>query len=211
MAFSSNRSGVFALYWQAADGSAPAERLTTSVYNQNVSSWSPDEKWLAFQESRPDTGWDIWLLPLDEERVPRPFLQTEFDERRAQISPDGQFLAYQSNETGRNEIYVRSFPDSSRRWQVSTTGGTSPRWNPTRSELFYLRGNEVLAVSLEGDPDLEIGAARPVFGRATFGYAVAPDGERIAVIEDSEAVEPITELQLVLNWDEELKRLLPRE
>jgi len=217
MAFSSNRSGVFALYWQAADGSAPAERLTTSVYNQDVSSWSPDEKWLAFQESRPDTGWDIWLLPLDEERVPRPFLQTEFDERWAQISPDGQFLAYQSNETGRDEIYVRSFPDPSRWLQVSTTGGTHPRWNPIRGELLYLSGNEVLAVSLKGGwPNPEIGAPRVAFRvefaaaeDSGFGFGLAPDGERIAIIENAEPSEPITDLQLVLNWSEELKRLVP--
>ncbi len=108
--FTSDRDGVRNLYWQAADGSGPAERLTTSTHEQIPNSWSPDGKALAFQEIDPESGSDIWTLSIDGDGKPRPFLRDRFHEGISRFSPDGRWLTYTSTETGRPEVYVRPYP-----------------------------------------------------------------------------------------------------
>ena len=98
------------LFWKSVDGSGAAEQLTVSEHPDIPSSWSPDGNLLAFSESHPSSGWDIWVVPIEGERKPQAFLQTQFDEAAAVFSPDGRWLAYQSNESGKLEVYVQSFP-----------------------------------------------------------------------------------------------------
>src|SRR4029078_8102728 len=112
IAFRQTLSGYRNLYWKPVDGSGNEEGLTTSDNIQTVASFSPDGKWLAFWETDPATAADIWLLPLSGDRKPQVFLKTRFAEYNPHCSPDGQWLPYVSNESGRNEIYVRRFPDS---------------------------------------------------------------------------------------------------
>jgi len=160
---SSNRDGTaWNLYWQVADGSRPAERLTTSEYSQFGGSWTPDGKHWVVWETRHETHGDLWVLSMDGERTTRPFLQTEFDENQAEFSPDGRWIAYMSDESGRPEVYIRPFPSGPGKWPASTDGGADPRWNGNGQELFYRRGDKMMVVGVraEGDRELPSGKAK---------------------------------------------------
>ena len=150
----SEREGVPGnLFWKLADGTGSVERLTTSEFRQNPSSWSPDGQFLAFHQqpsvgSSP-TNRDIWILPLEGERKPQSILQTQFNELGPVFSPDGRWLAYISDESVRNEIYIRPFPKVEEgKWQISTAGGVESRWARNGRELFYRNeiGYEMIAV-----------------------------------------------------------------
>ena len=136
--FASDRAGPGNLYWQAADNTGTVERLTQSANVQYATSISPDGTRLVFEEARPNR--DIMALTLDKDRHAEPLVQSQmYDEQNGEVSPDGRWLAYESNESGRFEIYVRPFPDvNSGRWQVSTMGGTQPLWAHNGQELFYV-------------------------------------------------------------------------
>jgi Tol biopolymer transport system component len=127
------------LFWRRADGGGGPERLTTSPNSQAPSSWSPDGKVLAFVETNPASGGDIWVLPIGEGKTPpRPWLKTRFDESHADWPPDGHWLAYASDESGRSEVYVRPYSGPRARYAVSRDGGTSPAWARDGRELSYL-------------------------------------------------------------------------
>ena len=215
VAFASNRDAPewSSLFLLATDGSGEAERLTTSDSGQFPSSWSPDEKILAFDEVHPDTGLDIWLMFMEGDEAPQPFLQTNFNERRAMFSPKGKWLAYESDESGSSEIYIRPFPGPGRRWQVSADGGTMPRWNVDGEELFYRNGGKMMVVPVETEGELKLGNPRLLFELRSVSdkYDVMPDGQSFVMIVDSEAAPPPTQLILVQNWAEELKRLVPKD
>jgi Tol biopolymer transport system component len=214
--FTSNKEGPQNLFWQLADGSGGLERLTTSEYVNTPSSWSPDGQLLAFWEVNAATGWDIWVLrPSD--RKAQPFLRTPFNESVPRFSPDGRWLAYISNESGRYEIYVQPYPGPGGKWQISTEGGTEPAWNPNGKELFYRSGDKMMAVDIATQPGFSAGKPRVLFeGRyeptpATFpNYDVSPDGQRFLMLKPAEASEAApTQINVVLNWFEELKRRVP--
>ena len=199
------------LFWQVVDGSGSLERLLTSEYPQTPGSFSPDGKTFIFHESLPETGDDIWMLPLHESGSPRPLLHTSFNEIQPEVSPDGRWLAYRSDESGRNEIYLRSFPASGPKRQVSTSGGTDPAWNPNGRELFYRNGDKMMAVDIETDGEGTLGESRRLFqrrfaiGRLAFrNWDVSRDGERFVMIDDNQAKRPPTELVLVQNFAREL-------
>ena len=190
-----------------------AEQLAPSNYLQWPGSWSPDGQVLAFHERRPETGRDIWILKMDGDRTPEPFLQTPFNERRPSFSPNGQWLAYQSDKSGRYEIYLSRFPASPGEWQVSTEGGTQARWNPNGRELFYRHGDKMMAVDVDYQGELVLGKPRLLFERSRLqeDYDVAPDGQRFVMVDESESDPAPTQLNLVLNWSRELERLVPQE
>jgi Tol biopolymer transport system component len=216
IAFQSNKEGPLNIFWQRADGSGGLERLTTSEYNNFPASWSPDGKLLAFVEVHPTTGFDIWVLQLNDRKA-KPFLQTPFNESVPRFSPDGRWLAYISNESGRWEIYVQSYPGPGGKWQISTEGGTEPVWNPNGRELFYRSGEKMMAVDIATQPSLTAGKPRVLFeGRynpspgTSPNYDVAPDGQRFLMIKPADAGEAApTQINVVLNWFEELKRRVP--
>ena len=210
-------SGSFNLYWMPADGSGAAESLITSENAQWPGSWSPDGRLLAFSEQDPATGWDIWVLGLEGERKPRPFLQTASNESSPKFSPDGRWLAYASDESGRQEIYVRPFPGPGRKWQISTEGGTEPVWARNGQELFYRNGDKMMAAAVETKP--AFAAAKPKLLFAAHyekspypflaDYDVTPDGWRFLMIRASEQESAPTQLNVVLNWSDEVRRLVP--
>lgn len=146
IAFRSGSRGLgLNLYWQRTDGSNAVERLTNSGNIKEPGSWHPSGRFLAFTEVNSQTGNDLMVLPMDGDetsgwkpRKPTVFLQSPFSESEPIFSPDGQWIAYQSNETGRDEVYVRPFPAPGGKSQVSTEGGTYPTWSRTRKELFYV-------------------------------------------------------------------------
>jgi serine/threonine protein kinase len=228
--FSSFRKRWSDLYQRNASGAGSEELLYESNLWKRPSDWSRDGKFLAFHAEDPTTYNDIWILPMDskragEERKPFVFLQTEFQEVRAAFSPDGRWIAYQSNESGRDEIYLRPFLDPdvkpistsrdvrSGRWQVSTNGGTHARWRRDGKELFYLGSDDkIMAVEIKlGSTTVDVGAVRPLFQISPFRgasrdlYDVTTDGQRflVATPGGEEISSPIT---LVVNWNAELKK-----
>ncbi|HKV03999.1 MAG TPA: protein kinase [Candidatus Acidoferrales bacterium] len=215
-AFSSNKGGAVNIYWQLADGSGGLERLTTSDNAQIPFSWSPDGQLLAFIEANPTTGNDIWVLSMGDRKA-QPFLRTRFNESVPQFSPNGRWMAYISDESGRFEIYVQPYPGPGGKWQISTDGGTEPMWNPNGRELFYRSGNKMMAVDITSEPIFAAGKPRMLFeGQyeptplTVPNYAVSSDGQRFLMLKpvEQEQAAP-TQINVVLNWTEELKRLVP--
>jgi serine/threonine-protein kinase len=211
------QSGTVNLYRMPADGNGAAERLTTSDNVQFPGSWSPDGQVLAFTEADPTTGWDIWMLGLQGDRKPQPFLQTPSNEGGPVFSPDGRWLAYQSDESGRNEIYVRPFPGPGGKRQISTEGGVEPVWARNGRELFYRNGDKMMVTAVETKPVFAPAKPKLLFeGHYEAGsfpfepdYDVSPDGQRFLMIKGSEQESAATQLNVVLNWSDELRRLAP--
>jgi Tol biopolymer transport system component len=221
--FSSARGGGgINLWWQAADGTGAAERLTTSNNPQLVTGITPDGTAVVFFEATPTMGFDLLQLALDGTRRVTPLLQTKFDERNGIVSPDGRWLAYESNSSGPIEIYVRPFPNvGGPQWLVSTAGGRQPLWARSGKELFYVGADgALLRVPVEasgttwnaGTPK-KLLDGRYVTGGGTLlrMYDVSPDGQRFLMVKapgaDAGAAPPA--LIVVQHWDEELKRLVP--
>jgi Tol biopolymer transport system component len=197
------------LFWKFANGGGEEERLTLSQYDQIPFEVSPDGQTLVFGEKG-----DLWILPLTGDRKPRRFLQTPFNERGGSFSPDGHWLAYISDESGRDEVYVRPFPAGPGKWQISTEGvvvGVPPRWTPS-GELLYRSGDKMIGVDLTTQPTLTVGRPRVVFeGRSDPGnFDVTPDGQRFLMSKAGEQEQAATQINVVLNWSEELKRRVPR-
>ena len=205
--FRSNRGGRLNLFARATDGSAVEERLTTSDTNQNAQDVSRDGRWLAFVQG----GADVWVMDLTGDRKPRPFLQTPFLEQHGAFSPDGRWLAYTSNESGRDEIYVQAFPAGGGKVQISRDGGYLPRWAAT-NELFFKSGTKIMVVNVDTGPTLAVGqpqvAAEGKQYSAALSYDVSADGKRLLMIKEPEQTASVTSINVVLNWQDELKRLV---
>jgi serine/threonine-protein kinase len=220
--FNSNRTGTFNLFRQAADGTGAFERLTESPSTQVANALSPDGTRLVFTQTSPTTGPDLMALQLNGVHHVVPLVQTPFTELNGIVSPDGRWLAYEANDTGSFEVYVRPFPDVTRgRWPVSTSGGRQPLWALSGQELFYFAPDGALmrvAVAsglvwnpgaptklLDGRYDVDSG------GLPIRNYDVAADGQRFLMIKlggsDTSGAPP--QLVVVQHFDEELKRLLP--
>jgi Tol biopolymer transport system component len=225
IAFTSNKEGQQnIIFWQFTDGSGGLERLNGSEYSQIPMSWSPDGQLLAFVEFNSTTGYDIWVLRLSDPsagsgqvRKAQPFLRTPFNETMPRFSVDGRWLAYVSNESGHSEIYVQPYPGPGGKWQISTEGGTEPVWNPNGRELFYRQGDKMMAVDVARQPSFSAGKPRMLFAGpyepsplSAPNYDVSPDGQRFLMVKPSEQAEAApTQINLVLNWFEELKRRVP--
>ena len=220
--FGSTREGISSLFWKAADGSGEAERLTTSTRNEFSGSWSSDGTTLVYTERSPETGLDIVVLAVDDERVSETLIETEFSDTFPNISPDGRWLVYASNESGQFEIYVRPFPNvSTGKWQVSRGGGLKPLWAPDGRELFYRRPDDLamMVAPIETEPTFSPGNPTVLFEATNFPvpagprrFDIAPDGQRFLMTKEGEATsEDATppQINIVLNWREELKRLVP--
>ena len=208
------------MYWIRADGAGQAVRLTESKNSQFAFSFSPDGKRLAFVEIDPHTNLDLWTLPLEgaesdhpKAGKPEPFLVTSFNEMAPMISPDGHWLAYNSDESGRDEVYVRPFPGPGGKWQISTAGGERPVWSKKAHELFYRSDEGMMVASYTTTPEAFI-ASKPRFWAAKKNlgrfFDLAPDGNRFVVgqEEGSEQTAP-THATILLNFSDELRRRAP--
>jgi len=199
------------LMWVASDGSGAPERILTSENAIWPYSWAGGE--LVVEENKEETGADISIVSMAEEREVRPFIEAPFDQTNPAVSPDGRWIAYESNESGRSEIWVQSFSGDRGRFQVSIEGGAVPLWGRDGRELFYRNGEDVMRVALETNAAVEPGRPTRLFsgdyrqdpGRA---YELAPDGKRFLMMKPMEE-ELSTELVYVLNWFDELERLAP--
>jgi serine/threonine-protein kinase len=214
IAFESNKDGKPNLFWQLADGSGGLERLTTSEYIQVPMSWSSDGRLLAFIEVNPTTGSDIWVLRMNDRKA-QSFIKSQFSEGAPAFSPDGRWLTYISDESGRYEIYVQPYPGPGGKWQISTDGGTEPKWNPNGRELFYRNGDKMMVVDITTQPGFAAGKPRMLFeGRyerspvQSHNYDVSSDGQRFLMLKPTEQA-ATTQINVVLNWFEELKQRVP--
>ena len=208
--------GSDGLFWKAADGTGPVERLTTSPNFQAPFSFSPDGKSLVFIEQSSKTGSDIHVLSMEAQRTSRPLLETPFDEGHPVISPDGRWMAYESNEPGRREVCVRPFPNTEEgMWQISTDGGRRPVWGPRGHELFYRTAKAIMVVSIETEPTFTHGRPEVLFAAYYFPhYDISPDDGRFLMTKpfvDKEDTSAATQFIVVENWFEELKRLVPSD
>jgi len=214
--FDSTREGApHNLFWKAADGTGPVERLTTSPNGQGAYSFSPDGKSLVHQGAGKSL-FNLLVLSMDGESSSQPLLDSEFDERSAEISPSGRFIAFESNESGQSEIYVRTFPNVEEgKWQISRGGGVKPVWHPKEQELFYRNGSALEGVNIKTEPTFTQGSPEVLFTGNYLTkllnrqYDIAPDGQRFLMIKQEQT--GVAQINVVLNWFEELKRLVPTE
>jgi eukaryotic-like serine/threonine-protein kinase len=197
-----------------ADGSGAEQVLTRSKYRCAPDSWSPDGKLLAFYEFGPDSGFDLWMLPLEGDRKPYPWLKTKFNEWGARFSRDGKWIAYTSDESGEYEIYVRAYPGPGGKTKISTSGGEEVVWSPDGQKLFYREGRKWMSADVQTQPEFRVEATKvmfegPYLNVPGVSYDVAPDGQRFIMIEENQKQAPTTQLNVVLNWSEELKQRVP--
>jgi Tol biopolymer transport system component len=174
--------------------------------------WSPDGKNVLYNGLGEKPGLDLWVLPLNGDAKPYPLLQSEFLESKGHFSPDGRFFAYVSNESGREEVYIQSFPPAGGKWQVSTGGGSQPHWRRDGKELFYISADrKLIAVSVKLDGSVEIGASTPLFQIEVSGfnapnrYDVTADGQRFLINSPVE-VTGQAPFNVILNWTSTLKK-----
>ena len=151
------------IFWKPADGSGEAEQLASLEHPRRLGSWSPDGETLVFAVSHPSTGYDLWVLPGDGQ--PQPFLATPFSERNPELSPDGRWLLYLSDESGRIEVYLQPYPGPGQRTKVSTAGGTEPSWSRDGREIFYRDGarRDLMVVSFNASAEPSVGQPRLLF------------------------------------------------
>jgi Tol biopolymer transport system component len=215
IAYYSDRSGVRQFYRKEAGGGGQEEQLTNSPYFKVASDWSRDGRYLLYYEVDPKTGFDIWALPLEGERKPAVVLQTPFSEANAQFSPDGKWIAYNSDASGRDEVYVRAFPFSSGQWQVSNQGGSRPKWRADGKELFYVGPNashilaagvRVAGASFQSDTPRELFPISPVPDNLASPFDVTADGQRFLVVQQSAGAQVAAPLTVVTNWQAGLKK-----
>jgi Tol biopolymer transport system component len=215
--FSSHRGWMISnLFLQNADGTGEAKQLVQSRQHGDPGSWSRDGRWLAYAESSPETGHDLWTLDLQSRRA-TVFRQTAANEDHPQISPDGAWLAYQSDETGRYEVYVEAFPAGGRRVKISLDGGTEPLWCEADRTLLYRSGSRLMSVRFGGQGELPT-RDKPVLVlegsfvvSSAFGtpaYAVSPDGRYFYFVRRLPAPPSAATINVVLGWIEEFKRRL---
>jgi eukaryotic-like serine/threonine-protein kinase len=211
IAFTSNRTGVYDLYLKPSNGSGAEERLVASPHLKIPQDWSRDGRWLLYYEVHPTTARDLWALDMTAtDRPPRVVANTPAQEVLAQFSPDGRWVAYQTNESGRFEVAVQPFPEAGAKWQVSTAGGVAPRWRADGKELYFLAPDAtMMAVPVTtAGPSLEAGTPVALFPtRIVDGGTVAINRPQYAVARDGRflinqpvrdaVVAPIT---LILNW-----------
>ncbi|HEX9304739.1 MAG TPA: protein kinase [Thermoanaerobaculia bacterium] len=203
----------FVLVTIAADGAGRQKEIFRSKERLEVSDWSRDGRYLLVDRGNIGAT-DIWAFPITDPAKAFPLVQSPFLEHSGQFSPDGRWVAYVSQHTGRDEVYVTSFPSGGTRWQVSGSGGTQPRWSPDGRELYFVSaGDELTGAAVDGSgPRFEVKDVRALFRvnmytgprSGMYGYDVGPDGKRFLVNDAGEAGQ--ARLALVVNWTAELKR-----
>jgi Tol biopolymer transport system component len=212
---SDRKSGASDLYQKSATGAGSEDLLLTTAQRKTPADWSPDGRFLLYRSLDPKTSLDLWVLPLEGDRKPFPLVQTNFDEPTGQFSPDGNWIAYESNESERYEVYVRPFSGRedkvSGKWRISANGGAQVRWNRNGKELFYIALDErLMAVPIQFGSNgqaVEPGTPVALFTRRVGGavqdayrpeYMVSRDGQRFLMNTiTEEATSPIT---VILNW-----------
>jgi len=215
--FSSNRDGAYDLYQKPTNGGKDEEVLIKSSEDKYPTSWSRDGRFLIYSAVNPKTKSDLWVVSLDGDKKPVPFLITQFDESQASFSPDGHWVAYISNESGQPEVYARSFSMNANgtsvaaggKWQISRGYARDPRWDGDGRELYYRRvsesmtGGNAMAVEITTNPAFRAGNPE-LLGVSTYAsWDAAADGKRFLASVTKSGPQPYT---VVLNWQAGLKK-----
>jgi serine/threonine-protein kinase len=218
--------GTLNLYWRRADGVGDAQRLTDSPYGHVPVSWHPSGKLLAFTELNPQTNFDLLILPMEGDEnagwkpgKPTVFLKTRFDERNPMFSPDGRWIAYQSNESGRDEVYVQAYPGPGGKWQVSTGGGGFPTWSRTARELFFGTPTQEIMMTAYAVEGSAFRAEKPqLWSNARYKprgpfrpFDLHPDGKRFALAPAAPAPDGATQdhITVIFNVFDQLRGMAP--
>jgi Tol biopolymer transport system component len=196
------------------DGNSEGQAIPNTSEFDYPGSFSPDGETLVFIRSSTETSFDVMALPLRNPAKIQPLVNTSAYEGGARFSPDGRWLIYVSSETGRNEVYLRPFAGTARRWQVSTEGGTQAVWNPNGKEIVYRNGDAMMAVEISTSPEVKLSPPRVLFeGRYAYGggitipnFDISRDGQRFIMVKDESTA---GRLNVVLNWFSELARTAP--
>jgi Tol biopolymer transport system component len=224
---SQEKGGMFNLWWIRADGGGNAQRLAESKSTQAARSWRPDGKVLAFAQANPGTNLNIMTLPIEGDEKsgwkpgePKPFGNSTFNERLPAFSPDGRWLAYNSNESGSYEVYVRPFPGPGGKWQISTGGGLYPLWSRDGKEFFYrTEDSKIMVVTYTASGD-SFQADKPQLwspgqfterGLGFYNFDLHPDGKRFAVLKapGTEQAAAVNKVSFIFNFFDEIRRKLP--
>jgi eukaryotic-like serine/threonine-protein kinase len=220
IAYMNEANRTFAIKWKPADGSGPEETLIGSQgFVQIPVSWSPDGKILAYNSigSGSAAGVRIWILPLEGKHESQEFAKTGSLQGAARFSPDGHWIAYASNESGRPEVYVEPFPGPGGKWQISTEGGNWPVWARGGRELFYLNGSKIMSVDVTVQPSFTASTPRvtadvPVQTSSFYGgngeFDVSPDAQHFLFVKARQQNALPAEVRVVLNWSESWKSLV---
>lgn len=212
IAYWSDATGASGITIKQLSGSGEAELLTPFSDEVVLKDWSRDGNAIAF-DFNGATGTDIWVVSTTGDRKPQPFLNGTYDEFDARFSPDGRYMAYVSNESGREEVYVQTFPDRSEKWQVSTRGGYDPRWSANGHQMYYLSTDQqMMSVPIRLSPAFDPGTPAALFtarvflpGNARIHYAVTADDQTFFLFSpaDSRSVPTTT---VAVNWMAEMSR-----
>src|SRR5262245_17971019 len=216
IAFSSFGKDRSAIILKSADGTGAEEEVIsrTSDFPLGTESWSPDGKALSVVEWSPSDGGGISILPLEGDRKPRSFLQTPFTESFSAFSPNGRWIVYTSDESGRYEVYVRPYPGPGGKWQISTEGGEEPVWSANGEEIFYRNGEKWMVAAVHTKNDFSAQAPRLMFEKyflnvPGLSHYPSPDGQRQVMIQPEDQNLVPRQINVVLNWLEELKQRVP--
>jgi len=209
VAFESMRHGPFDIHWKPLDDSEGESPVFVSLHDEEPSSWSSDDRRLLFTRRQEPNDLDIWLYSDGNEEE---LIATPFREQRARWSPDSHWIAYESNASGSDEVYVVSYPLGGGRWQISLEGGTNPRWAPDGRTLYYWHDDALWAVDIDTRTDFRAGRPRRLFGKEQIGgsisgYDVHPDGKRFIMLRSER--DRSTPMEIVVDWFAELERLVP--
>jgi serine/threonine-protein kinase len=215
LAFASAKEGPYSIYRRPVDGSVPDEPLIAGEWPFYPFSASAGGK-LAFVVVNPKTLQDIHVVTADRKEAPTPFLATQFREGAPAFSPDGRWIAYVSDESGRFEIYVRPYPGPGEKWPISNGGGNEPMWRPDGRQLFYRVGDAMMAVDVQMAPTFSAGKPKKLFdgpyersNALWANYDASPDGQHLLMVRRETPPSPVTRINVVLNWLDDLKQKLP--
>jgi Tol biopolymer transport system component len=210
--FGSDRDGYINLFRKTISAGEEAELLKSDRVKY-LSDWSTDGRYIVYDDIDAQTKVDIWVLPLFGEGKAFPFLKTEHDEWTGRLSPDGRWMAYTSNESGRYQVYVRGFQESVGQWQVSTDGGLHPQWRKDGRELFYVSADQnLMRVDVRSGNTFEAGTPLPLFRThinnvfsVRAPYAVSSDGQRFLMIVATRHASAAS-IDVLLNWTQAIKQ-----
>jgi Tol biopolymer transport system component len=210
IAFESDRDGPFDFFVKPASGATAEEPLLqSSAFFKHLGDWSRDGKIIVYQQLDARTGWDLWILPLEGDRTPRPYLRTPFNERFGSLSPDGKWMAYSSDESGRSEVYVQSFPAPGNKVQISTGGGFAGAWRSDGREILFAGpdGQTTMSADVTTAPEFRASAPRAInkLPSNLAGLAITPDFQRLLLLLPSGDAVPAS-VTIVLDWNAALRR-----